>query len=572
MKPVFACLTILLFWACIYLPGLGTREIRGEEWRRTLPARTMLNTGEWVVPYSGGVPYLHKPPLINWVNAASFTLTGVQNEWSARLPGALLMLGGALGIYAFSRRAMGGDAAFVGTVFFLTSVGCIEKGRLAEIEVYYIALTGLAFSAWLAGFMGKMNRWASWLSAGLLLGLAFLAKGPVHLLFFYFIVLGACWKTRRWRELLSLPHLAAVILFLGIFLAWAIPFVQQYGRLIESQPWLAPGSMKGAAETAQPEAPMGALATWRHELASRVTGEEESSTKDWLVRGPRALTMFLPWILFIPLWWKRDALKATFGEGETLNTYRGICWGAVAGFAVLVLLPSSSPRYVAPLLGPAAVMIGWFISLQNLRAASVNGPWRIIAKASIALGAVIYAGATAVTFVPPEPVPPSGWQLSILVAAFVAGLVGVFRLKALEASHAAVRSCFFTLAACAFLMFGYCWLGMWSNAKNEDIRPTALAIRDAMEPKDAPLVAFHLGQEPYAFYLPPDTRELYDIEQLPDSGIRWMLTTTKVDTDFRPYFEKRFGSATKIGEWTGAWGASDQDVNRHMVLLRFAGK
>src|SRR5204863_3691222 len=115
------------------------------------------------------------------------------------------------------------------------------------------------------------------------------------------------------------------------------PFTQQYSRLIESQPWLAPVSMKGGAETVQPEAPVGALATWQHELASRVTGEEESSTEDRLVRGPRALTMFLPWILFIPLWWKKDALKATFGEGETLNTYRGICWGALAGFAIMVL-------------------------------------------------------------------------------------------------------------------------------------------------------------------------------------------------------------------------------------------
>src|SRR4051794_5914908 len=107
MKPVFAYLTIVLFWACIYLPGLGRGEIRGEEWRRTLPGRTMLNTGQWVVPYSGGLPYLRKPPLINWVSAASFKLSGVQNEWSIRLPGVLLMLAAALGIYACARRVMG---------------------------------------------------------------------------------------------------------------------------------------------------------------------------------------------------------------------------------------------------------------------------------------------------------------------------------------------------------------------------------------------------------------------------------------------------------------------------------
>jgi 4-amino-4-deoxy-L-arabinose transferase-like glycosyltransferase len=211
MKPLHACLALVLLWACVYLPGLGSREIRGEEWRRTLPARTMLNTGEWIVPWSGGLPYVRKPPLINWASAASFKLTGVQNEWSARLPSVLLMLGGVLGIYAFSRRVMGDAAAFVGSVFFLTSLGCFEKGRLAEIEVYYIALTGVAFAAWLAGFMGKVNPWLAWLTAGFCLGLAFLAKGPVHLLFFYFIVIGACWATRRWREFLRAPHIAGLL-------------------------------------------------------------------------------------------------------------------------------------------------------------------------------------------------------------------------------------------------------------------------------------------------------------------------------------------------------------------------
>jgi hypothetical protein len=128
------------------------------------------------------------------------------------------------------------------------------------------------------------------------------------------------------------------------------------------------------------------------------------------------------------------------------------------------------------------------------------------------------------------------------------------------------------MAACAVLMTGYSWLAPWMSARSEDIRSTALAITNAMQPKDARLYIFHLGQEPYAFYLPPDTIELYDLPQLPKSGVRWMLTTTKVDAEFRPLFEKSYGPARKLGEWTGAWGASDQDVNRHMVLLRFGSE
>ncbi|PYI87251.1 MAG: hypothetical protein DMF03_13850, partial [Verrucomicrobia bacterium] len=36
---------VLLVWAAIYLPALGSLEIKGEEGRRILPAITMLQSG-----------------------------------------------------------------------------------------------------------------------------------------------------------------------------------------------------------------------------------------------------------------------------------------------------------------------------------------------------------------------------------------------------------------------------------------------------------------------------------------------------------------------------------------------
>src|ERR1700756_1150842 len=86
---------VLLCWAAIYLPGLGSLEIKGEEGRRILPAVTMLETGNYLVPQVGSEPYFRKPPLINWLVAASFELTGIRNEWTARLPSGLPALPGA---------------------------------------------------------------------------------------------------------------------------------------------------------------------------------------------------------------------------------------------------------------------------------------------------------------------------------------------------------------------------------------------------------------------------------------------------------------------------------------------
>ncbi|HEV8185165.1 MAG TPA: hypothetical protein VGP40_04355, partial [Chthoniobacterales bacterium] len=57
---------VLVLWAAIYLPGLGTLQIKGEEGRRILPAITMLQTGNYIVPQVGSDPYFTKPPLVNW--------------------------------------------------------------------------------------------------------------------------------------------------------------------------------------------------------------------------------------------------------------------------------------------------------------------------------------------------------------------------------------------------------------------------------------------------------------------------------------------------------------------------
>ena len=69
-------LIVILLWAALYLPGLGSLAIKGEEGRRILPGMSMLETGNYLVPQVGGETYFRKPPLINWLVAASFKIFG----------------------------------------------------------------------------------------------------------------------------------------------------------------------------------------------------------------------------------------------------------------------------------------------------------------------------------------------------------------------------------------------------------------------------------------------------------------------------------------------------------------
>ena len=46
--------------------------------------RWMLVSGDWLTPRINGIPFFHKPPLLQWLEAISMGVFGV-NAWSARL-------------------------------------------------------------------------------------------------------------------------------------------------------------------------------------------------------------------------------------------------------------------------------------------------------------------------------------------------------------------------------------------------------------------------------------------------------------------------------------------------------
>src|SRR5438874_9646536 len=100
-------LIVLLIWAAIYLPALGSLAIKGEEGRRILPAIRMIETGNYIVPQIGSNPYYRKPPLVNWLIAISFRLFCARNEWTARLPSALAVLSVAVAFAGVARASLG---------------------------------------------------------------------------------------------------------------------------------------------------------------------------------------------------------------------------------------------------------------------------------------------------------------------------------------------------------------------------------------------------------------------------------------------------------------------------------
>src|ERR1700757_3562817 len=329
-------LIVIAVWAAIYLPGLGSLAIKGEEGRRILPGITMLQSGNYLVPQVGGETYFRKPPLINWLVAASFKIFGHQNEWTARLPSAICVLLVAIAFATVARSSLGERGSTLAGLMWLINAGIIEKGRLIEIEALYVSLCALAMIFWLSFWLQNKSPWMVWTIPFVFLGLGWLAKGPLHLVFFYSVVIAVAWKERRWRGLFHPAHLVGIALMLGIFAAWAIPFLETAGHVT-------------------------ATTKWSQQFTGRLRGTDFEFGR-WIFNIPHGVLYLLPWVIFLPLVRFED-----FPDEKERLLAKALAWGAVVPFVIVDLVPGSIPRYAMPALVPAIWLLAMVFCEGNLR-------------------------------------------------------------------------------------------------------------------------------------------------------------------------------------------------------------
>jgi len=321
-----AVAVVLLVWALIYLPALGSIAIKGEEGRRILPAVRMLETGNYIVPQIGSNPYFRKPPLVNWLVAASFAVSSVRNEWTARLPSALAVLAVAIAFVTVARASLGPTGSLIAALIWMTNIGMIEKGRLIEIEALYVSLCGLATIFWLSCWVQKKSPWLIWIPPSIFLGLGLLAKGPTHLVFFYAVVVAVLWRAKDWRLLLHPAHFAALAIILVIPAAWAIPFLHSTTTQV-------------------------AMDKWSSQYTGRLKGIDFKFFS-WIQNIPRGLMYFLPWLLLFSF-----ARFSKFHDESHRQLARALAWGIAVPFVAVNLVPGSVARYSMPVIVPASWLL-----------------------------------------------------------------------------------------------------------------------------------------------------------------------------------------------------------------------
>jgi 4-amino-4-deoxy-L-arabinose transferase-like glycosyltransferase len=217
---LFVSLALLL--CAVWVEPAGSWLAEPDEARYAEIPREMLASGDFVTPRLNGVPYLEKPPLLYWANAASLHLFGL-TPWAARLPTRLFGFGTVLTLLFGTAAIWGTPAGLAAAIFSLAAPLGFAFSRVnltdAPLTFFFTLTLFLARAALLRREAGR-----PWIALSALTGLAaaggFLSKGLVAVVLPGAILLLWCLATRRTRFLPSLLFGPALPVFLLAAAPW----------------------------------------------------------------------------------------------------------------------------------------------------------------------------------------------------------------------------------------------------------------------------------------------------------------------------------------------------------------
>jgi 4-amino-4-deoxy-L-arabinose transferase-like glycosyltransferase len=219
----------LLYLAVVLIYGLGSAQLFDwDEINFAESAREMLITGNYRTVMVDFKPFWEKPPLFFWLQAFSMRIFGI-GEFAARFPNVLAGILTILFAYVGAKRFVNAEIAKWWVLIYCASITPFFYFKTGIIDPWFnLFIFGSILALVESRNRMKSNRFMFFL-AGLLLGFAFITKGPVAILLVgltgFFV-----WsfdKFKRWFNILDL-----ILIILGIVIPiflWLGPEIADHG-------------------------------------------------------------------------------------------------------------------------------------------------------------------------------------------------------------------------------------------------------------------------------------------------------------------------------------------------------
>lgn len=215
-------LILALLWSVIYIPALSRPHLLDDvDTVHAEVSREMLLRHDWVTPYTNGIRYMEKAPLMFWLVAASYRFLGI-HEWTTRLPLALGVFVLAIATYRLGRYAYGELAGLFSGVAVVTSLGLFVFTRYLIPEVLIGLLLTLGYWFFLRAVEeetpSRLNCWGFAVTCALNV----MTKGLIGLVFPFAAIGIFLVVTRNLRLIAKMRVFSSTLIFLLIATPWHV--------------------------------------------------------------------------------------------------------------------------------------------------------------------------------------------------------------------------------------------------------------------------------------------------------------------------------------------------------------
>lgn len=305
-----------------------------DEARYVTIAKTMLDSGDWLVPRLSGEPYFDKPALFFWMLAGAFRFLGV-TELAARLVsviGAALLLWTTFqfGSLLFSTRV-----AIWSTLVLATSAFMLIAGRFVRMDVWLTAFVALALLFWARFYFIRASR-ANLILGYLCLGLALMTKGLIGVLVPAGVVGAFILYEKNWVSIRRSGILTGFAIVLAVAGPWYLYMCWQF--------------------------PNYAMEFFYKHHFLRATTNTFGRSANPLYLPSVLLAGFLPWTAFLVVALLR-ALPIKINAAWPKNPRLRFCYWWIA-FAIVpfCFTRTQLPVYTMPALPPLALILGHYLN------------------------------------------------------------------------------------------------------------------------------------------------------------------------------------------------------------------
>jgi 4-amino-4-deoxy-L-arabinose transferase-like glycosyltransferase len=219
---IWGVIGVVVFWRLGYVSLLDPDEAHYAQL-----TREMVGTRQWLIPTLEGVPFIDKPVLYHWLQAAAEWLFG-ENEFALRLPSAIaavVLIWTVRWIgQSVADRSVGNRAA----LFFATTPLTFALASIGVFDMLYTAfLFGAIGSLLVASSTGRRRlEYLGWP----LLALAVMTKGPVALVLALLFAVALVVR-RDTRPLVRNLHWELGLLFVALVASpWFLYMTITFGR------------------------------------------------------------------------------------------------------------------------------------------------------------------------------------------------------------------------------------------------------------------------------------------------------------------------------------------------------